>query len=72
MPLAGIGIGVGAEHYARILAERPAIDWLEVRPEDASESRGATIAPQYRREIEAYFRAVAKQAAEAKGSQEQD
>ena len=36
------------------------------RTEDASESRGATIAPQYRREIEAYFRALAKQAAESK------
>ena len=51
--------------------ERLGSDWgqlREQRTEDASESRGASIAPQYRREIEAYFRAVARQAAE---SQEQ-
>ena len=42
-------------------------DWgqlRERRTDDASESRTATVAPQYRREIEAYFRAIAKQAAE--------
>ncbi|MDF1842729.1 MAG: hypothetical protein P1U77_14935, partial [Rubripirellula sp.] len=52
--------------------ERLGDEWGQLRQrrtEDASESRGATIAPQYRREIEAYFRAVAKQAAE---SQEQN
>jgi hypothetical protein len=36
----------------------------ERRTDDAAESRSATIAPQYRREIEAYFRAIAKRAAE--------
>jgi hypothetical protein len=36
----------------------------ERRTDDAAETRSATIAPQYRREIEAYFRAIAKRAAE--------
>ncbi|MDB4644708.1 hypothetical protein OAF37_01490 [Rubripirellula sp.] len=36
----------------------------ERRTEDASESRAESVAPQYRREIEAYFRAIAKRAAE--------
>jgi hypothetical protein len=36
----------------------------EQRTEDATESRRATIAPEYRREIEAYFRAIARRAAE--------
>ena len=36
----------------------------ERRTEDASESRAESVAPQYRREIEAYFRAIATRAAE--------
>ena len=36
----------------------------ERRTDDASESRGVRIAPQYRREVEAYFKAIAKKAAE--------
>ncbi len=42
-------------------------DWgnlRERRTEDAAEAKSATATPQYRREIEAYFRAVAKRAAE--------
>jgi hypothetical protein len=34
------------------------------RTDDATETRGTQVAPQYRREIEAYFRAVARRAAE--------
>ncbi|MEM1067911.1 MAG: hypothetical protein AAGI63_03370 [Planctomycetota bacterium] len=55
--------------------QRLGSDWgqlRERRTEDASESRGATIAPQYRREIEAYFRAVARQAAEARETGEKE
>ena len=47
--------------------ERAGTEWgklRERRTEDASESRGESIAPQYRREIEAYFRAIATRAAE--------
>lgn len=47
--------------------ERIGSEWgqlRERRTDDAAESRSATISPQYRREIEAYFRAVAKRAAE--------
>ncbi len=42
-------------------------DWgqlREQRTEDATESRSARVAPEYRREVEAYFRAIAKRAAE--------
>ncbi|MFK8115188.1 MAG: hypothetical protein AB8B91_23500 [Rubripirellula sp.] len=41
--------------------------WGQLRErttDDAAQSRSATISPQFRREIEAYFRAVAKRAAE--------
>ena len=47
--------------------ERIGSEWgklRERRTEDASESRAESVAPQYRREIEAYFRAIAKRAAE--------
>ncbi len=47
--------------------DRIGSDWGELRQrrtEDATESRSTTVAPQYRREIEAYFRAVAQRAAE--------
>jgi hypothetical protein len=47
--------------------DRLGSDWgqlRELRTDDASESRRATVAPQYRREIEAYFRAIARRAAE--------
>lgn len=50
---------------------REGSDWgqlRERRTEDATESRGATIAPEYRREIEAYFRAIARRAAEIEES----
>jgi hypothetical protein len=36
----------------------------ERRTDEVAEGRGATIAPQYRREIEAYFRAIARQASQ--------
>ena len=39
----------------------------ERRTDDAAESRSARVAPQYRREVEAYFRAIAKRAAEREG-----
>ncbi len=47
--------------------ERTGAEWgqlRERRTEDASESRAESVAPQYRREIEAYFRAIATRAAE--------
>jgi hypothetical protein len=47
--------------------DRMGRDWgqlREQRSEDVSEGPGTVIAPQYRREIEAYFRAIARQAAE--------
>ena len=47
--------------------DRVGSDWgqlRERRTEDATESKSTTVAPQYRREIEAYFRAVARRAAE--------
>ncbi len=47
--------------------DRIGSDWgqlRERRTDDAAESRSATISPQYRREIQAYFRAIAKRAAE--------
>ena len=47
--------------------ERMGAEWgklRERRTEDASESRAESVAPQYRREIEAYFRAIANRAAE--------
>ena len=47
--------------------ERSGAEWgqlRERRTEDASESRAESVAPQYRREIEAYFRAIATRAAE--------
>ena len=47
--------------------ERAGAEWgklRERRTEDASESRAESVAPQYRREIEAYFRAIATRAAE--------
>ena len=46
---------------------REGSDWgqlRERRTDDVTEGRAATIAPQYRREIEAYFRAIARRAAE--------
>lgn len=49
--------------------DRLGSDWgqlRERRTDDAAESRSATISPQYRREIQAYFRAIAKRAAERK------
>ncbi len=39
----GVGICVGAEHYAHVLAERPPVDWIEVVPEHAMESRGRVL-----------------------------
>lgn len=36
----------------------------ERRTDDVTETRGATVSPQYRRELEAYFRAIARRAAE--------
>ncbi len=47
--------------------ERAGTDWGQLRERrtaDASESRAASVAPQYRSEIEAYFRAIATRAAE--------
>lgn len=47
--------------------DRLGSDWGQLRQraaDDAAESRAATISPQYRREIEAYFRAIAQRAAE--------
>ncbi len=47
--------------------ERSGAEWgqlRERRTDDAAESRSANVASQYSREIEAYFRAVAKRAAE--------
>ena len=47
--------------------DRAGVEWgklRERRTEDASESRAESVAPQYRREIEAYFRAIATRAAE--------
>ena len=47
--------------------DRAGAEWgklRERRTEDASESRSESVAPQYRREIEAYFRAIATRAAE--------
>jgi hypothetical protein len=47
--------------------QRIGSDWgqlRERRTDDATESQGTQVAPQYRREIEAYFRAVARRAAE--------
>ena len=47
--------------------DRTGAEWgqlRERRTEDASESRAESVAPQYRREIEAYFRAIATRAAE--------
>jgi hypothetical protein len=49
--------------------QRIGSDWgqlRERRSEDVTETRGTQVAPQYRREIEAYFRAVARRAAEKK------
>ncbi len=46
---------------------RDGLEWgqlRERRTEDATESRKDAVPPQYRREIEAYFRAVAKRASE--------
>ncbi len=36
------------------------------RTDDAAESQKSRVAPQYRREVDAYFRAIAKRAAEKK------
>lgn len=47
--------------------DRVGNDWgqlRERRTDDAAQSRSSKVAPQYRREIEAYFRAIAKRAAE--------
>jgi hypothetical protein len=65
----GSGNTQGGGFVETIGIERLGRDWGQLRQrrtDDATESRGATIAPQYRREIEAYFRAVAKQAAESR------
>ncbi len=64
----GSGTAEGGDFVETMGIERLGSDWgqlRERRTEDAAESRGATIAPQYRREIEAYFRAVARRAAES-------
>ena len=47
--------------------ERTGSEWgqlRERRTDDVAEGRPTTIAPQYRREIEAYFRAIARQASQ--------
>ncbi len=47
--------------------ERTGSEWgqlRERRTDDVAEGPGSTIAPQYRREIEAYFRAIARQASQ--------
>ncbi len=63
----GSGQMPGGGMVESIGVDRLGSEWgqlRERRTDDAAESRSATISPQYRREIEAYFRAIAKRAAE--------
>lgn len=50
-------------------------DWGRLRErktDEVNEGRSATVSPIYRQQVEAYFRAIARRAADKKAIQKQD
>ncbi|WP_146517918.1 hypothetical protein [Stieleria varia] len=69
------GAGEGAANDGTVNTARTELmdgDWGDLRSqrsEDASQGRAAQVAPQYRKEVQAYFKAIARRAAEKRAAE---